>query len=181
MISRFAKLWFEPRRSSSIHTEHAKELVIALSSVSIRRFHRHADVAGATASVVCMVQCLLTPVAISLFPDLIPYLPGDTSFHRWLAIGIVLFGFAGFVPGYRVHRRKPLLALIGAGMCFILIVAWNGESLNRTLELVLSVGGSTLLVAAHLLNRSFCRQCHLCKEVPGNCHTTKVERPQPYA
>ena len=128
-----------------------------------------------------MVHCLLTPVVISLFPDIIPYLPGDSSFHRLLAVGIVLFGFAGFVPGYRVHRRKPLLALIGAGVCLILFVAWNGEGLNRTLELILSVGGSMLLVAAHLLNRSFCRQCRLCKEEPDSCHTTEVEQLQPDA
>jgi hypothetical protein len=121
-----------------------------------------------------MVHCLLTPVVISLFPDIIPYLPGDASFHRLLAVGIVLFGFVGFVPGYMVHRRKPLLALIGIGMCLILVVAWSGEGLNRALELVLSVGGSLLLVAAHLLNRSFCRECRSCKDDPGNCHTTQV-------
>lgn len=122
-----------------------------------------------------MVHCLLTPVVISLFPDIVPYLPGDASFHRWLAIGIVLFGFAGFVPGYTVHRRKPLLALIGVGMCLVLAVAWSGEGLNRTAELALSVVGSTLLVMAHLLNRSFCRQCRLCKEASRNCHTTEIE------
>jgi hypothetical protein len=121
-----------------------------------------------------MVHCLLTPVVISLFPDIIPYLPGDASFHRLLAVGIVLFGLVGFVPGYMVHRRKPLLALIGIGMCLILVVAWSGEGLNRALELVLSVGGSLLLVAAHLLNRSFCRECRSCKDDPGNCHTTQV-------
>jgi len=127
-----------------------------------------------------MVHCLLTPVVISLFPDIIPYLPGDASFHRWLAVGIVLFGFAGFVPGYITHRRKPLLALIAAGMCLILFVAWKGESLRLAMELVLSVGGSMLLVTAHLLNRSFCRQCQVCKEEPSHCQTTKVEQLQPY-
>jgi hypothetical protein len=127
-----------------------------------------------------MVHCLLTPVVISLFPDIIPYLPGDASFHRWLAIGIVLMGFAGFVPGYRQHRRKSLLALIGIGMCLILFVAWKGESLHLAMELVLSIGGSMLLVTAHLLNRSFCRQCRTCKEEPSNCHTTEVEQLLPH-
>lgn len=122
-----------------------------------------------------MVHCLLTPVVISLFPDIIPYLPGDASFHRLLAMGIVLIGFAGFIPGYRVHQRKPLLALVGAGMALILVVAWTGEGLNRTLELLFNIGGSLMLVAAHLLNRTFCRQCRLCKQEPGNCHTTEVE------
>jgi hypothetical protein len=145
----------------------------------LARFRHHADAAGVTASAVCMVHCLLTPVIISLFPNFIPYLPGDASFHRLLAVSIVLLGFAGFVPGYMVHRRKPLLALIGAGMGLILVVAWSGEGLNRMLELVFSVGGSLLLVTAHLLNRSFCRQCHTCKEESGSCQTTEVEALQP--
>ncbi|GGG88271.1 hypothetical protein GCM10011585_35420 [Edaphobacter dinghuensis] len=127
-----------------------------------------------------MVHCLLTPVVISLFPDIIPYLPGDASFHRWLAIGIVLFGFAGFVPGYRVHRRKPLLALIAAGMFLILFVAWKGETLHLATELILSIGGSMLLITAHLLNRSFCHQCRICKEAPNTCQTTDVEQVQPH-
>jgi hypothetical protein len=122
-----------------------------------------------------MVHCLLTPIVISLFPEIIPYLPGDASFHRWLAVGIVLLGFAGFIPGYIVHRRKPLLALIGIGMALILVVAWKGENFNLALVLLLSVGGSMLLVTAHLLNRSFCRQCRTCKEAPDHCHTTEVE------
>jgi hypothetical protein len=140
----------------------------------IARFRHHADVAGATASAVCMVHCLLTPVVLSLFPDIIPYLPGDASFHRLLAVSIVLFGFAGFVPGYMVHRRKPLLAAIAVGMGLILAVAWSGEGMNRMLELVFSVGGSLLLVTAHLLNRSFCRQCHVCHDAEGSCQTTEV-------
>jgi len=127
-----------------------------------------------------MVHCLLTPVVISLFPGILPYLPGDASFHRWLAIGIVLFGFAGFVPGYRTHGRKSLLALIAAGMSLILFVAWRGESLHLAMELVLSVGGSMLLVTAHLLNRSFCRQCRVCKDEPGDCATTQVKPLQPH-
>jgi hypothetical protein len=136
--------------------------------------HRHADLAGVTASTVCLIHCLLTPVVISLFPDVIPYLPGDASFHRLLAVSILLFGLVGFLPGYLIHRRKPLLALIAAGVAFILVVAWSGEGLNRTLELVLSVTGSLLLVTAHLLNRSFCRQCRSCADQAQPCATTSA-------
>lgn len=134
---------------------------------------RHADFAGATASSVCLIHCLLTPVLISLFPGVLPYLPGEAGFHRVLAIGIVMLGGAAFIPGYRVHRRKPLLALIGVGMTLILIVAWCGQSLNHVFEFVLSISGSLMLVGAHLLNRSFCRQCHSCKDTPL-CQTTNL-------
>jgi len=142
---------------------------------SIARLHSHADVAGATASTVCLIHCLLTPVVISLFPSIIRYLPGETGFHRLLAVGIVLFGLAGFLPGYLVHRRKSLLALIATGIALILIVAWSGDGLNRVLECTLSVTGSAMLVTAHLLNRSFCRQCRTCRQDDaGPCHTTQI-------
>ncbi|HMF54548.1 MAG TPA: MerC domain-containing protein [Edaphobacter sp.] len=134
---------------------------------------RHADLAGAAASGVCLIHCLLTPVVLSLFPSLISYLPGDAWFHRVLAAGIVLLGAAAFVPGYRLHRQRPLLVLIGVGIALILTVAWSGETLGRATELGLSVSGSVMLVTAHLLNRSFCRQCHTCEE-SESCHTTGV-------
>ncbi|HEY0163662.1 MAG TPA: MerC domain-containing protein [Edaphobacter sp.] len=142
-------------------------------STTQTRLHSHADVAGATASGLCLIHCLLTPVAISFFPGIVPYLPGDTWVHRMLAIGIVLMGAVAFIPGYRLHRRRSLLALIGAGISLILVVAWSGETMNEAKEIALSVSGSAMLVAAHLLNRSFCRQCHSC-ETTSTCKTTSL-------
>ena len=65
---------------------------------------RHADLAGVTASGVCLIHCLLTPFLVSLAPDLLPYLPGDVWFHRALAVGIILVGAVAFFPGYLLHR-----------------------------------------------------------------------------
>ncbi len=140
---------------------------------SAAHLRRHADLAGVTASGICLIHCLLTPIVISLFPSAIPYLPGDAWLHRTLAAGIVLLGAVAFVPGYRLHRRKPLLALVGTGMSLILTVAWTGEGMSRVLELALSVSGSMMLVAAHLLNRSFCLQCIACGDSKA-CHTTHL-------
>ena len=140
---------------------------------STAHLRRHADLAGATASGICLIHCLLTPAVISLFPGAIPYLPGDAWFHRTLAAGIIVLGAAAFVPGYRIHRRKPLLPLIGAGIALILTVAWTGEAMSRAAELVLSISGSLMLVTAHLLNRSFCRQCNSCADAEP-CKTTTI-------
>ena len=140
---------------------------------STAHLRRHADLAGATASGICLVHCLLTPVVISLFPSAIPYLPGDAWFHRILATAIVLLGVAAFVPGYRIHRRKPLLALIATGVALIFAVAWAGGEMSRAAELALSIPGSLMLVSAHLLNRSFCRQCNTSNESEA-CPTTQL-------
>ncbi len=135
--------------------------------------HGHADLAGAAASTLCLIHCLLTPVAIGFFPAVFAYLPGDTTFHRLLAAILVLVGAVSFIPGYRLHRRKPILAMIATGIPLILIVAWKGDSLGWE-ELVFSVAGSLLLVAAHLLNRSFCHQCLACIQVGEACRTTTL-------
>jgi hypothetical protein len=134
---------------------------------------RHADLAGMTASGVCLVHCLLTPFLISLAPDLLPYLPGDLWFHRTLAVGIVLLGAIAFFPGYLIHRRRSLLVPVSVGVALILLVAYFGETISKPVELILNVSGSLLLVAAHLLNRSFCRQCHSCSD-SRECHTTQI-------
>jgi hypothetical protein len=144
------------------------------SLTSSRAYLRHhADVAGAAASGVCLIHCLLTPLIVSLFPGLIPYLPGDAGFHRMLAVGIVLLGALAFIPGYRLHRRRSLLAMIGLGMAFILVVAWQSGRLGVASELLLSIPGSLTLIGAHLLNRTFCRQCKQC-EHSAVCETTKL-------
>jgi len=134
---------------------------------------RHADLAGVTASGLCLVHCLLTPFLISLAPDLLPYLPGDVWFHRTLAVGIVLLGAVAFFPGYLLHRRRSLLVPVSMGVVLILFVAYFGETISKPVELILNVSGSLLLVAAHLLNRSFCRQCHSCSD-SMECHTTQI-------
>jgi hypothetical protein len=145
------------------------------SSVTSSRAYlrHHADVAGATASGVCLIHCLLTPLMVSLFPGLIPYLPGDAGFHRALAVGIVLLGALAFIPGYQLHRRRSLLVMIGFGMTLVLIVAWQNERLGVARELLLSIPGSLMLIGAHLLNRTFCRQCKQC-EHSAACETTKL-------
>lgn len=134
---------------------------------------RHADLAGVTASGVCLVHCLLTPFLISLAPDLLPYLPGDIWFHRTLAVGIVLLGAVAFFPGYLLHRRRFLLIPVSMGIVLILLVACYSETLSKPVELILNISGSLLLVAAHLLNRSFCRRCRSCSD-SVKCHTTQI-------
>lgn len=133
----------------------------------------HADVAGVAASGVCLIHCLLTPLILSVFPGLVSYLPGDAGFHRALAVGIVLLGLLAFIPGYRLHRRRSLLVMIGLGMSLVLMVAWQSGRLGVARELLLSVPGSLMLIGAHLLNRTFCRQCKQCEHL-AVCETTKL-------
>jgi hypothetical protein len=144
-----------------------------LLRASQEHVRRHADLAGAAASGICLIHCLLMPVLVSCIPGFVAYIPGNAGFHHTLAAVVVLLGTAAFVPGYRLHRRKALLALVTTGISLVLVVAWSGDALNSALELILSLAGSSMLIGAHLLNRSFCRQCLDCKQAES-CSATKI-------
>ncbi|MDE1176627.1 MAG: MerC domain-containing protein [Edaphobacter sp.] len=144
-----------------------------LASSSLAHLRRHADHAGVLASGLCMIHCLLTPLLISAFPALLQWLPGDASFHRALAISILLVSTLAFLPGYRLHRRRSLLALVATGIALVAVVAWRGETLPHRLELAISIPGSLMLIAAHLANRSFCRSCPPCRNA-ASCGTTHL-------
>jgi hypothetical protein len=73
------------------------------------------DVAGAAASVVCIVHCMAMPFVIGYLPVLGLHWLAGPDFHLWFAVGAILLGLISFAPGYLRHRRLavPLCAIIG--------------------------------------------------------------------
>ena len=134
---------------------------------------RHVDYAGAAVSGLCLVHCLLTPIAVSSFPSFVRWMPGDRTVHRILACVILLLGAAAFLPGYKVHRQPMVLALVAIGTSIVLTVAWCGETFSLLAEICLSVSGSLALITAHLLNRSFCDSCAVCEQT-DRCESTGI-------
>jgi hypothetical protein len=118
------------------------------------------DAVGITASAVCVVHCVATPIALILLPALSRFLPGNESFHRWLVPAVFSIGMISFVSGYRRHRRKLLLVPLVAGMTLIAIGAFLTS--NDIQETVVTLLGSALVISAHVINRSFCRLCEDC-------------------
>jgi peptidoglycan/LPS O-acetylase OafA/YrhL len=72
-----------------------------------------------------------------------------------------------FIPGYRRHRRWPvvLLGLIGLGLLSAGVLV-PGGGLSEGAETGLTVLGGTLLIAAHLRNGYLCRLCPACGGAP---------------
>ena len=122
------------------------------------------DRLGIAASSACAVHCVLTPVIVAFFPAITNFLPGGEVIHRILAIVIVSMGAMAFLSGYRIHRRKRVLFLMATGMALVLTTATWGEYISSWMvEAGITLLGSTLLITAHVLNRSFCRNCGLCE------------------
>jgi uncharacterized membrane protein YfcA len=118
------------------------------------------DAVGITASAVCVVHCVATPIALIFLPALSRFLPGNESFHHWLVPAVFSIGMISFVSGYRRHRRKLLLVPLVAGMSLIATGAFLIS--NDIQETIITLLGSALVITAHLMNRSFCRWCEAC-------------------
>lgn len=122
------------------------------------------DSLGTAASLLCMVHCVLTPVALALSPALATLLPGDTKMHRILLCLVVSLGLLAFVSGYRRHRRNLVLLPMVTGMALVACGAFGNSYLRSNLAATgITVTGSALLILAHGLNRTFCYRCAKCE------------------
>jgi MerC mercury resistance protein len=123
------------------------------------------DFVGIGLSLLCLVHCLALPVLIAFAPAILRGLPGDDVTHRSLAVAIGFVGFLAFRSGYKVHRKRWVLAAFATGLLLVSIAAILGEAvLTGYGEAAVTVCGGFLLVTAHLVNHSFCRSCAVCAQ-----------------
>ena len=127
------------------------------------------DFVGIGLSLLCLVHCLALPVLISFAPAILRQLPGDDVTHRSLAVAIGFVGFLAFRSGYKVQRRRSVLAAFVTGLALVSLAAILGDAvLTGYGEAAITVCGGLLLVTAHLVNHSFCRSCVVDKVEPGS-------------
>ena len=137
---------------------------------SARLVRAKADLIGISLSGLCMVHCLVFPLLVSFAPAILRELPGDDVTHRTLAIGIALAGGLAFHSGYKLHRKRWILALFLLGIVLISAATAVGEPrLSAYGEAGITVCGSLLLITAHWCNRSFCHSCAVdtCHQQPS--------------
>jgi hypothetical protein len=105
----------------------------------------------------------LTPILFALAPAFAHLLPGSETVHRALVFCLATTGLLAFRSGYKIHRLKIILALLGAGLLTIAAGAFAGGTLfSHRVEIYITLTGSVLLIAAHGANRTFCRNCQKC-------------------
>jgi hypothetical protein len=105
----------------------------------------------------------LTPVVLSLAIVSAHFLPSEERTHRMLAVIIAAIGGIALANGYRRHRRVRVLCLMTAGLGCIFAGAYWGDRLPSHLaEVGVTLLGSSLMIAAHFINHTFCKQCTRC-------------------
>jgi len=120
---------------------------------------RFADYAGIAASALCLVHCLAMPLVLAAFPLL--GLGGEHhALHDALLLGVTVPVLLALVPGYVKHRDPVALSLGVAGLVsFLVAVFVLGPQMGEVAETVGAVLSSVLLMAAHLRNHRYCKDC----------------------
>ena len=119
-----------------------------------------ADRLGMWASTACVLHCMLTPALLSFSAVFAHLLPSEEHTHRFLAVAITAIGAISLLYGYRRHRRIVVPLLMAAGLVFIFAGAWWGDRLpSHRAEVAITMMGSALMITAHRMNHTFCRNC----------------------
>ncbi len=101
-------------------------------------------------SLLCLVHCLLLPVAIALLPAAAGWLDVPESFHL-LAVAVAIpVSAIAIVAGYRRHGILIPGVMAASGLGLISIGAFAG--FRNIAETVVTVLGSVLLATGHLYN-----------------------------
>lgn len=119
------------------------------------------DRLGLSASVLCLVHCLVLPfvlVGLSAWASV-------EAMETWLHAGVALLAVPAAllvaVPGYREHRRKHVPALLALGVALLVASFVLHDAFGEMGHYGFTVGGSLLLVAGHVQNYRLRRRCNM--------------------
>lgn len=111
------------------------------------------DGTGVLVSGLCVMHCLLLPLAAGAWPVVgLEFLAREAT-HRTLVCMLIGAGLLAFMPGYRRHKRLfiPVLGLLGLAVVTCSTLPMVGEDW----EIPLTLSGSLILIGAHLSNHHF--------------------------
>ncbi len=118
------------------------------------------DQLGIWTSALCVIHCLVTPIALSISAVSAHFLPSEERTHRTLAVVIATLGALALVRGYRSHRSLRVLLIMITGLSCIFAGAFWGDRLpSHWAEVLITLIGSGFMIAAHRMNHTFCRGC----------------------
>lgn len=117
------------------------------------------DYAAISASVLCMLHCLATPLVLVAAPVLSATFLADEAFHRTIVLLVVPTSFMALYVGSRRHGDRSVLFGGMIGLVSLVLVAYFGHDLlGEAGEKAATVASGAALALAHLRNYRLCRR-----------------------
>ncbi len=117
------------------------------------------DKVAISASALCMLHCLLTPLLIITVPVISLTFMADESFHKILVAFVLPISLFALFIGCHRHKDRTVMLLGCAGLFSLVIVAFIGHDVfGEPGEKVATVLGGIVLVLGHVRNYVLCRK-----------------------
>lgn len=119
---------------------------------------------------VCLLHCLVLPIALTVLPILsINLLVDDALFHQLILWLVVPISTIALFTGCLKHRNFAIISSGAAGMVTLVFVAlWGHDLLGEFYEKVATSIGGLILAYSHFLNFRGC-QALTCSD--KNCNS----------
>jgi hypothetical protein len=116
------------------------------------------DRVGISASLLCVVHCLATPLMVLSMPVVGEFLSHDL-FHVLIMIVVIPVAVWALWNGYRVHRH-PRVLWLGAIGIVLLTAAMFANHQDQRIEIAGMIAAGLILASAHWINLRSCRIRH---------------------
>ena len=117
-----------------------------------------------SASVLCMLHCLLTPLLLVAVPVISSTFMAEEQFHKTLVAFVLPVSIIALFLGCRQHKDRIVFVLVSLGLVFLVSIAAVGhELLGEFGEKVATLISGVILVVGHIRNYHLCRhdKCEL--------------------
>ena len=113
-------------------------------------------------SAICIVHCLAVPLVIAVLPIAVLGFGGDSHFHEAILWLVVPVSVVGLIMGFREHHRAQIAVTGILGMAVIAYASIYGHGQwALSIEILVSLLGSSLLAGAHWANFVVVRKVHV--------------------
>ncbi len=118
------------------------------------------DRVGIWLSGICLIHCLLLPLALVVLPVSALVVTWHEDVHVVFAVLLVPTTALAFYQGYRRHRQKRVLWGFGPGLALVLLASFPGhEALGVLGGTLVTMLGSALLIWGHWQNWRLQARC----------------------
>ncbi|NQY43878.1 MAG: MerC domain-containing protein [Legionellales bacterium] len=153
-------------------------MILLNSKFKSHRHHGLLDLLAVSMSFICAIHCLLTPIAVALFPILSTTIWVKHDFHLWMILFVLPTTATAVFLGCRQHKDKVILILSIIGLGLLITVALyeafshyillahhdcanhghgHGDEIF-TNSVIVNIMGGILLSCAHIRNYWLCRK-----------------------
>ena len=116
------------------------------------------DRVAISASALCMLHCLVTPLLLVAIPIISSTIVADELFHKILVVFVMPVSFIALFIGCHRHRDRLVLVIGSLGLVSLVSIAFVGHDLFGEFgEKVGTVISGMILMLGHIRNYYLCR------------------------